>query len=127
MPRYPGDRMWQCYMPADCEITIRQPQVIMVNDSTCVDVGNKPAFSTDKVEWRIDPKSHGVTDFHIIFLTKSPAQSKRRYFDKTHFQTGPLNDPVNNVSEDFEYVISVDLGDDNVTCDPHVIIIKGSI
>jgi len=98
------------------------PQVINVDaSSACVDIDQKPAASTDTVEWHIDSSATSVSDFHIIFTKKSPAMSKRRYFDKNNYKTGPLVKPANN-AESFEYVISVDGG---CTCDPHVIVIGG--
>ena len=70
-----------------------------------------------------------VSDFHLIFTKKSPDNStrKERYFDdkKPSFTVVPKtgDDP-----EIFEYVISVDFKDGTPqrTCDPHVIIIKGT-
>jgi hypothetical protein len=99
------------------------PQIIKVDSSNaCVDVYSKSGLPKDTVEWRIDPSSTSVTDFHVIFLTKSPFQNHERYFDKHRYKSSPLNPPSVGLAEDFEYIISVDGGQ---TCDPHVIVIGG--
>jgi hypothetical protein len=99
------------------------PQVIKVDSSSaCVDINYKSGLPKDTVEWRIDPNATSVTDFHVIFLTKSPFQNNERYFDKHRYKSSPLNPPSTGLVEDFEYIISVDGGQ---TCDPHVIVIGG--
>jgi hypothetical protein len=110
---------------------IPSPQIIMVDNSAeCVDADDKTAATdgtaSDTVEWRIDPHSNNVTNFHIIFTKKSPSQGNERYFDKTRNKFTAIKHPKND-GEVFNYDISVDLADgSNRTCDPHLIVIKGS-
>jgi hypothetical protein len=105
------------------------PQVINVdNSAACVGTDDQPAYTngtvSDTVEWKIN--SNQVSDFQVVFTKKSPSQGKERHFDKNKSKFTAITTPKNNI-EVFEYIITVDLVDGaNNTCDPHVIVIKGS-
>jgi hypothetical protein len=113
-----------------------KPNVVAVNrvitvDTTgnCVDMQSAPAHTNgtnvnDTVEW-VPKLGSRITDFHIIFIGKSPSAGTERHFSMNNKQFTVIANPAND-AEDFPYAISVDAAAGHTSCDPHVIIIKGT-
>jgi hypothetical protein len=85
----------------------------------CTKNKSEVAIPGDTVDW-VGKSGETITNFHIIFPV-SPFTNQQTYFEKGN----PVVtiDTPDESGADFEYVIAVDGGS---TCDPHVIVIKGS-
>ena len=85
----------------------------------CTKTKSEVAIPGDSVDWVVK-NGDTIKNFHIIFPV-SPFTNGQTYFEEGYASVTVASPDESGA--DFEYVIAVDGGR---TCDPHVIVVKGS-